>query len=284
MGDWARFSLRFALGLCTLLALGALLGGCGGWRQARTYAVKNTADAGRTFQAVQEVVKQEEYSVIERDDASRTLKLRTHVDESSSKVSTITLKVDEGGSVSLLPGGFLARENGTIHHRLDAEISALELAIATRLAKDLAAPPSASSGPPPAGAPGTPEAWVEPSADTARWGTGNFTCLPVHIPAEDTAQIALRLSTGEIAKVTLSLAYADSLCRSPAACGEAAGCPALGIGDAEQVQALATLVGSQKVKATATLLYKGQAAVLVDLSRHGSIAQALGQSPPPPAQ
>jgi hypothetical protein len=283
MGDWARFMQRFALGLCTILALGPLLGGCGGWPQARTYAVKHTADAGSTFQAVQEVVAQENYRVIERDDAGRTLKLRTHVDESSDKVSTITLKVDDAGTVSLLPGGFLARENGTIHHRLDDELSALELAIATRLAKDLG-PPSGSSGPLPASAAGTPQAWVEPSSDTARWGTGNFTCLPVHIPAEDTAQIALRLSTGEIAQVTLSLAYADSLCRSPAACGNAAGCPALGIGDAEQVQALATLVGSQKVAATATLLYKGQAAVLVDLSRHGSIAQALGQTPPPPAE
>lgn len=283
MGDWARFSLRFALGLCTIVSLGAGLGGCGGWPQARTYAVKNTADAGSTFQAVQEVVTQEKYRVIERDDAGRTVKLRTHVDESSDKVSTITVKVDDAGTVSLLPGGFLARENGTIHHRLDDEISALELAIATRLAKDLS-PPTASSGPPPAGAAGTPEAWVEPSSDTARWGTGNFTCLPVHIPAEDTAQIALRLSTGEIAQVTLSLAYADSLCRSPAACGQAAGCPALGIGDAEQVQALATLVGSQKVAASATLLYKGQALVVVDLSRHGSIAQALGQTPPPPAE
>jgi len=284
MGDRARFTRRFGLGLCTIFALGVLLGGCGGWPPARTYAVKTRADAGGTFQAVQEVVTAHKYKVIERDDAGRTLKLRTHVDESSDKVSTITVKVDDTGSVSLLPGGFLVRENGTIHHRLDDEISTLELAIATQLAKG-APPPSATSGAPAAGEIGsTPEAWVEASADTARWGTGNFTCLPVHIPAEDTALIALRLSSGEIAKVTLSLAYADSLCRSPAACGQAAGCPALGIGDAEQVQALATLVGSQTVGATATLLYKGQAAVLVDLSRHGSIAQALGQTPAPPAQ
>lgn len=172
------------------------------------------------------------------------------------------------------------------------ELGELEAALAERLASST--PPgsvdasasgsgSASAAAPAApGAPsaGTPEAWVELASDTTRWGTGNFTCLPVHIPAEDTSLIALKLSNGQIANVTLSLAYASSLCRSPAACGDSDGCPALGIGDTQQVQALAQLVGSKQVAPTATLLYKGQAAVVVDLSRHGSIAQAIGSQPP----
>jgi len=287
MGHWARFRLH--LGLSAFVFLLAALG-CARWAQQRPYAVKGTLEPSATYQAVQEVVAQHDYQVIKRDDAARTLELRTHTDESSDKVTTITLKVDDGGGVTLAPAGFLVREDGTIHKRVDKELSDLEVALSERLGGGAPAPSGSASAtgtaPPPTiggalakgGTPGSiPEAWVEPAADTARWGTGNFTCLPVHIPVSDIGLIALKLSNGEIANVVLSLAYDASLCRSPAACGHTDGCPALGIGDTQQVQALAQLVGSQKVAPKATLLYKGQATVLVDLSRHGSIAQGMGQ-------
>jgi len=291
MGPWASFRLHLGLSALVVLLVAVGLGGCARWAQPRPYAVKGTQDPSATYQVVQEVVTNFNYQVTRRDDAARTLELRTHTDESTDKVTTITIKVDDGGSVTLVPAGFLVREDGTIHKRVDTELSKLEAAISERLGGGPAPPASASattpgSAPPPTmggalakgGTPGsTPEAWVEPAADTARWGTGNFTCLPVHIPTSDIGLIALKLSNGEIANVVLSLAYDASLCRSPAACGQAEGCPALGIGDTQQVQALAQLVGSQKVSPKATLIYKGQAAVLIDLSRHGSIAQGMGQ-------
>lgn len=293
MGHWARFRLRLALSALLMLLVSVVFGGCARWTQPRVYAVQAQGEPSATYQAVQEVVALHAYQVMHRDDAARTLELRTHVDENTDKVTTITLKVDDGGGVTLVPGGYLVREDGTIHRRVDKELTDLEGAIAQRLASGApfdGASAAADGSPPPtvAGAPAAaavgermPEAWVEPASDTARWGTGNFTCLPVHIPTEDTALIALKLSNGQIANVTLSLAYASSLCRSPAACGKSDGCPALGIGDAQQVQALAQLVGSKQVEPTATLLYKGQAAVIIDLSRHGSIAQAIGQTPKP---
>lgn len=290
MGHWARFRLRLVLSAFVFLLVGTTLGGCARWTQPRAYAVKGGREPSVTYQAVQEVVTKHSYQVLRRDDAARTLELRTHVDETSDKVTTITVKVDEGGGVTLVPAGFLVREDGTIHRRVDKELVDLEAAISERLgggAPAASASPAGSAPPPTiggalAGASSgrTPEAWVEPASDTARWGTGNFTCLPVHIPAEDTSLIALKLSNGQIANVTLSLAYASSLCRSPAACSHADGCPALGIGDTQQVQALAQLVASKQVTPTATLLYKGQAAVVIDLSRHGSIAQGIGQQPP----
>ncbi|HEU5077379.1 MAG TPA: hypothetical protein VFU02_24475 [Polyangiaceae bacterium] len=293
MGHWARFRLRRALALTVLLLVGATLAACARWSTPRSYAVKGARDPGAAYQTVQEVVAKHDYQVIERDDAARTLEVRTHVDASTDKVTTIKLEVADDGGVTLTPAGFLVREDGTIHRRVEKELAALEAALSERLASRVPptsasgsaaasdAPPPSASVPPAPGAPpaGTPEAWVEPASDTARWGTGNFTCLPVHIPAEDTSLIALKLSNGQIASVTLSLAYASSLCRSPAACGHSDGCPALGIGDTQQVQALAQLVGSKQVAPTATLLYKGQAAVVVDLSRHGSIAQAIGAAP-----
>lgn len=294
MGYWASF--RLSLGLLALVFLLLVALGCARWAQPRPYAVKGTLEPSATFQAVQEVVAQRNYQVIKRDDAARALELRTHTDESSDKVTTITVKVDDGGTVTLAPAGFLVREDGTIHKRVDKELSDLEAAISQRLGGGAAPAASGSASaagtaPPPTiggalakgSAPGgMPEAWVEPAADTARWGTGNFTCLPVHIPVSDIGLIALKLSNGEIANVVLSLAYDASLCRSPAACGKPDGCPALGIGDPQQVQALAQLVGSQKVSPKATLIYKGQPTVLVDLSRHGSIAQAIGQPAPAP--
>ena len=288
-------SARFTLLLLVFLLIGASFAGCARWAQPRAYGVKGTTDPNTAYQAVQGVVAQQGYRILKSDDAARSLELRTHTDESTDKVTTITVKVDDGGAVTLTPAGFLVRPDGTVHKRVDQELATLETAISERLGGGATPPPSssasasaASGGAPPtiggalaAGAGSrTPEAWVEPASDTARWGTGNFTCLPVHIPAEDTSLIALKLSTGEIANVTLSLAYDAALCRSPAVCGQADGCPALGIGDTQQVQALAQLVGSQKVSPKATLLYKGQATVLVDLSRHGSIAQGMGQQPP----
>lgn len=274
--------------LCAL----AMLLACGRWPPLRTYQVNNTADPDTSFQGVEEVVKANNYQIVERNDAARTLKLRTHVDEdSASRVSFITIAVNETGHVSLTPSGYLVRENGTIHQRLDDELANLEDQISGRLAQGAEAPvgtaaapvsaaPEVAAGAPP----GTPAAWVEPSSDPAKWGPGNFTCLPVNIPTADQSLIGLRLANGELAQVTLSLAYDAALCRSAAACPHAGGCPALGIGDEAQVQALAARLAAQEISGTATLLHRGQPAVIIDLNQHGSVRQAMSGAPAAPAQ
>src|SRR5690606_20632545 len=145
--------------------------------------------------------------------------------------------------------------------RLDEELASLGGRIAgslSQMAERTPAAPSvtAARSAPPATSAGLPQAWSEPASDTAKWGPGSFTCLPVSIPTSDLGVIGLRLSNGELARVTLSLAYDASLCRAPAACPHAEGCPALGIGDAEQVRTLAQRLSSNEIAGTATLLYR----------------------------
>ena len=87
---------------------------------------------------------------------------------------------------------------------------------------------------------------------------------------------SLQLSNGEKADLQLSLAYAPELCRSPAQCKVAGGgCPALGIGDPERVNRLAGRLQRNEVGPHATLLDGGTPVVTIDLSKHGSIVQAM---------
>jgi hypothetical protein len=278
MGLASRFVLRFAMMVLFGCAASLLTNGCGRWPQARTYEVTHAGDPGATFVVVEEVARAQNYQIVERNDPAYLLKLRTHVDENStSKISYITVQVDPTGRVTLTPSGFLLRPDGTMHQRLHDELGMLEQQIMARLNP----PAAAESGQSPAAAGDTatqvPHAWIEPSSDPARWGPGNFTCLPVHIPAADQTLIALRLESGELAAVTLSLAYDPTLCRSPAACPQEQGCPALGIGDAEQVRALAQRLQANHIGRTATLLHRGAPAVVLDLAQHGSVAQAMNQ-------
>ena len=106
---------------------------------------------------------------------------------------------------------------------------------------------------------------------------GNFTCLPVRVPQEHQNALALQLSNGEKADLQLSLAYAPELCRSPAQCKLPGGCPALGIGDSERVSRIAGRLSRSEIGAHATLLDGGKPVANIDLSRHGSIVQALSE-------
>jgi hypothetical protein len=109
------------------------------------------------------------------------------------------------------------------------------------------------------------------------WGNGNFTCLPVKVPAEHQAALTIQLSNGEKADLQLSLAYAPELCRSPAQCKVPGGCPALGIGDPERVNRIAQRLSKGEVAAQAILLDSGKAVANIDLSKHGSIVQAMSE-------
>ena len=98
------------------------------------------------------------------------------------------------------------------------------------------------------------------------------------LAAEDQAQLSLKLSNGESADVLLSLAYAPELCRSPGECKLPGGCPALGIGDADRVSRIAARLSRHEVGSLATLVLRGRAVATIDLSKHGSIAQAMTET------
>jgi hypothetical protein len=187
-----------------------------------------------------------------------------------------------GSSVKIAAAGHLVKD-GKVHKSLGREVNALQGQIKKRLATGSSAPArvaeSAQSAPaePVAAASGVPAAWSEPAYDPSVWGNGNFTCLPVKVPAEHQAALTIQLSNGEKADLQLSLAYAPELCRSPAQCKVPGGCPALGIGDPERVNRIATRLSKGEVAAQAILLDSGKAVANIDLSKHGSIVQAMSE-------
>jgi hypothetical protein len=101
--------------------------------------------------------------------------------------------------------------------------------------------------------------------------------LPIKLADDEQTQLSLKLSNGETADVSLSLARAPELCRSPVECKLAGGCPALGIADADRVSRLAGRLSKREIGPLATLSLRGQAIVVIDLSKHGSIAQAMAE-------
>ncbi|HTA91596.1 MAG TPA: hypothetical protein VK745_18560 [Polyangiaceae bacterium] len=239
------------------------------------------ADPNATYAVVLDTLKNDRYELVDQDAAGHAVRVRSHLDQHDpSKFSIILLQVD-GAAVHLSASGYLVHPDGTIHKSLNSELASLQKSLGKRLGSPGGAPPSAASPaqelpPAPSAPPGSlPVAWSEPAYDPSVWGHGNFTCLPVKLPAQDQAQLALKLSNGENADVLLSLAYAPELCRSPGECKLPGGCPALGIGDAERVSRLAGRLSKSEIGPQATLFFKGQAVAVIDLTRHGSIAQAM---------
>lgn len=257
----------------TMLALGlALAVGCGGrWLPMTPTDVPTQGDAQTSYAAVLDFVGPK-YEVVNKDEAGKKLRLRAK----SNDKSFIDVEV-LAGDVKLTPAGALVRD-GKVHKVLAHEVSSLEADLKQKLGA--AAAPATSAAPaatPVADAGPAPQAWTEPAYDPSVWGNGNFTCLPVRVPAEHQAALTLQLSNGEKADLQLSLAYDPGLCRSPAQCKQAGGCPALGIGDAERVNRLAGRLSRGEVAHLATLLDAGKPVATIDLSHHGSIVQALSE-------
>ena len=275
-----RSVARTALGFCCLFTLLGPLA-CGNrYRPMEAHDVAAAADPNATYALVMDTLKTDKYELVDQDAAAHAVRVRSHIDQHDpARVSFIMLQVD-GAAVHLSASGYLVHPDGTIHKSLDSELASLQKSLSKRLASGGPPPPP---GPPPAGLPPAPSAppgslpvaWSEPAYDPSVWGHGNFTCLPVKLAAEDQSQLTLKLSNGENADVLLSLAYAAELCRSPGECKLAGGCPALGIGDPERVSRLAGRLSKNEIGSQATLLLKGQPVALVDLSKHGSIAQAM---------
>lgn len=287
-----RRVLRAALGFgCLFTLLGPIA--CGDrFRPLTSHDVAGTADPNATYAVVLDVLQSDKYQVIDQDLAGHGVRVRSHVDQhDDGRVSMILVQVD-GSVVHLSPMGFLVHPDGTVHKSLSSELGSLQKLLGRRLAAAGAVPgypasptaaaaPAAPVGlpPPPSAPPGAlPLSWSEPAYDPKVWGHGNFTCLPVKLPAAEQAQLTLRLSNGENADVLLSLAYAPELCRSPGECKLAGGCPALGIGDPDRVSKLAGRLSKSEIGLQATLFFKGQAVALIDLSKHGSIAQAMTET------
>jgi hypothetical protein len=272
-GAGFRAGLWPALVLVLLTAL-ASLPACGGWRQQSEHAVPALTDPTATYVVVLETLRDERYSIVGQDAAARLVRVRSHVDEKNpTHVSVISLLVDNG-AVHLSAAGYLVRSDGTTHHALNSELASLHRALQKKLYGAAQGPSGAASAPPPAlaVAPSTlPVAWNETSPD----GHGTFTCLPIKLAEAEQSQLSLKLSTGENADVSLSLA--PGLCRSPTSCKLPGGCPALGIADTDRVSRLAARLSKHEIGPLATLLARGQGVVVIDLSKHGSIAQAIAE-------
>jgi len=277
----SRSFLGFHSGLCLALLLSGLATACG-WRQQPAHDVAGLTDPSASYQVVLDTLKSEKYAVLDRDSVAHVVRVRSHVDESDpAHVSVILLRVD-GGSVHLSASGYLVRPDGATHHALNSELSSLHKALQKRLAGASHRVAASSPAEQPAAATPAgplPVAWSEPAYDPSVWGHGNFTCLPVKLAEEDQSQLLLKLSNGETADVLLSLAHAPELCRSPASCKLVGGCPALGIADAERVSRLAGRLAKHEIGPLATLFRRGQAVATIDLSKHGSIAQAMTEKP-----
>jgi hypothetical protein len=276
-----RWTSRSLLAFCSLL--GALsCPACKGWRPQQSHDVAGLADPNATYAVVLDTLQAQKYSVIDQDPAAHVVRVRSHVDESDpAHLSVILLQVD-GSAVHMSASGYLVHPDGSTHHSLNTELSNLQRQIQKKIASTgpAAAPGvAAARAAAPAPAPASlPSSWSEPAYDPSVWGHGNFTCLPVKLAAEDQAQLSLKLSTGETADALLSLAYAPELCRSPGSCKLPGGCPALGIGDSDRVSKIAGRLSRHEIGPQATLYSHGQPVAIIDLSKHGSIAQAMTEA------
>ncbi len=252
------------------LALGL---GCNRAAPLKNYHVSTQSDPQASYATVLEVANAKRYTVLTKDDAAKKARLQAHINSGPF----IDVEV-VAGDIKLAAGGDLVHD-GKVHKSLLTEMNKLESALKTRLASG--APPVAvaqattPAATTPADASGMPQAWSEPAYDPSVWGHGNFTCLPVRVPADHQSALTLQLSNGEKADLQLSLAYDAGLCRSPGQCKQPGGCPALGIGDSERVNRLAGRLSRGEIGSQAVLLDSGKPVANIDLAHHGSIVQAL---------
>ena len=262
---------------CAALLGAALCVGCAGrWLPANTYEVPTQTDQQASYAAVLEVASTRGYTVVSKDDIAKKARLQAHANNNSF----IDVEV-VAGQVKLTAAGALVRGD-KVHKNLSSEMNNLEADLKQRFGTGGTAVAGAASGTAPAqpvaaSTAGVPVAWSEPAYDPSVWGNGNFTCLPVRVPAEHQSALTLQLTNGEKADLQLSLAYAPELCRSPVQCKQTGGCPALGIGDTERVQRLAGRLSRGEIGAQATLLDGGQPVATIDLAHHGSIVQAISE-------
>lgn len=257
-----------------------MVAACGRWQPAREYRVSGNRDVDAAYDAVRAVIEDRGYRVTSHQDKQHALTVRTKVDEDDEdRQSFIKIEVRPGGQVRLTPSGYLVKDDGTIHKKLADELSSLEIAIRGRLRRQRRSDADEPGASPEPGAPSEagdlPHAFLERSQDPKTWGPGEFTCVPVELPKNAPGSLKLLLSTGEAADIVLSVAYDAALCTSEERCPLSGGCPALGLGDAEKVRALAGRLENKEIESSATLVLHDLPVAVIELSRHGSIVQAL---------
>jgi len=264
--------------MCSVILGVSLSLGCAGrWQPANSHDVAFQAEPQTAYATVLEVAAAKGYTIDSKDDAAKKIRLQSR----ANAKSFIDVEVS-AGLVKLAPAGNLVRGE-KVHKMLNTELNNFEADLKQRFGGGqvvAVAPSSSAAAPAPApvadgGA--MPAAWTEPAYDPSVWGNGQFTCLPVRVPADHQGALTLQLSNGEKADLQLSLAYDAGLCRSPVQCKQGGGCPALGIGDTERVTRLAGRLSRGEVASQALLLDAGKPIANIDLSRHGSIVQALSE-------
>ena len=259
-----RLALALVLGLVFCVSC------AGRWVPATTAEVPAQSDPQASYMAVLGAVSPG-HTIVSKDEVAKKIRLQS----TSNGKSYIEIAV-VAGEVKLWPTGALVRD-GKVHRILQHEIDNLKADLKQKLGGGMAV--AAATGAAPAGpvadASGAPVAWTEPAYDPSVWGNGNFTCLPVRVPADHQGVLTLQLTNGEKADLQLSLAYDPGLCRSPAQCKQPGGCPALGIGDTERVNRLAGRLSRGEIGSQAILLDSGKPVATIDLSHHGSIVQAM---------
>lgn len=259
---------------CFLIALAST--DCTRWRAQPAADVSGLADPDRSYQVVLDTLKAKHYRILDQDASARVVRVRAHAGSNEEdSLSVVQVRVD-GHRVHVSASGKLVLRDGRTHRSLNAELSTLDKNLKQALASAAqTSAPSAGSSASSGSSSTLPAAWSEPAYDPAVWGHGTFTCLPVKLAEREQADLTLKLSSGENADVQLSLAQAPELCRSPSQCKLAGGCPALGMGDAEHVSRLAARLSKHEIGPLATLCVHGEPVATIDLSKHGSIAQAL---------
>ncbi len=264
--------------LCSVILGFSLCFGCAGrWQPASSHDVAFQAEPQAAFAAVQEVVTAQGYGIQFKDEAAKKLRLQSRANANSFIDIEVT-----AGVVKLAPAGNLVRGD-KVHKLLGSELNNLEVDLKKRfgggqvVAVAPSSPSNTAAAAPAVDAAGMPAAWTEPAYDPSVWGNGQFTCIPVRVPADHQGALSLQLTNGEKADLQLSLAYDAGLCRSPAQCKQSGGCPALGIGDTDRVNRLAGRLSRGEIGATAVLLDSGKPIANIDLSRHGSIVQAMSE-------
>jgi len=187
--------------LAVLLGAALCVGCAGRWLPPKTYEVPTQSDQQASYSAVLELATSQGYTVLTKDEAAKKARLQAK----SNGKSFIDIEV-VAGQVKLFPVGALVRD-GKVHRVLTNELNNLEVDLKQRFGAGTTAVASANpAGLPPAPPPpdaATPQAWSEPAYDPSVWGNGNFTCLPVRVPAEHQSALTLQLSNGEKADLQL---------------------------------------------------------------------------------
>ncbi len=253
-----------------LIALSLLGSGCGRWHAGQPHVVSSQVAPDIAYRQLLVVLEGEKYQLIERSDPQRAVRVRSHVNEDeANEASFIGAEVDPSGAIRFTPSGYLVRPDGKVHARLTREIEGLRERVEKLLSAGGAPPePSASA----ALTGGLPRGFYQPAP--AGQGEGELTCLPLHI-ADDT-ELRLRLSNGEVADVLVALDNSAGICTSE--CRAPGGCPALGVGDRDKVDRLAARLAAAEVDWEAQIVANGSPIVVVDLSRHRFIKQALSRA------